>query len=162
MTDETIATPETETPTSCPRAFSFFLSYWNTGKMMSDAQRHQLFDSMCLYVFEGITPTFADPTLAIAWTLVQPNLDASIRKSENGKKGGRPKTSKSSGKSKQKANEKQTESDTPFLSTPTPNPIPTPNPNPTPNPLHSYSNSSHRESGFNYNDTDLAEEDIVF
>lgn len=123
-----------EMPTR-PKAFSFFVSFWDVGKMVSDAQRHQLFDAMGYYVFEGVVPSFNDPMLNMAWTLVQPNLDSSIKKSMNGQKGGRGRKSKSNSNSKSKASEKQTESKYPLLSSP----------NYSTTPLHSDSHSSHSQ-----------------
>ena len=83
----------TETPT--PKAFTLYSSYWETCKLLSPNQRHTLLDSMCAYVFDNAVPDFSnDPMLNISWVNIAPTLDASIKGSIDGQRGGRPRKTK--------------------------------------------------------------------
>lgn len=76
-----------------PNGFVFLTSYYEALSPLPDAERLQIYDAIFRYVFEGVTPELP-PLLAGYFSLVKPNIDASIKRYnanvENGKKGGRP------------------------------------------------------------------------
>ena len=98
--------------------FTFYRSYYLAIKEMKKTDVASLVLAICAYALDGEEPKLSDNLKGI-FELVRPTLNASARKSENGKKGGRPEKQteskrKANGKlneSKQKANGKQTESE---------------------------------------------------
>lgn len=76
-----------------PSGFVFLPSYYDALKDLPDDARHQLYDAIMQYVFEGRAPELPS-ILEGYFRLMQPNIDASIKRYnasvENGKKGGRP------------------------------------------------------------------------
>lgn len=89
--------------------FTFYDSFFRSiSRIKNKAARCDAYDAICRYALTGEEPDFdsiAD-IAAIAFEGAKPNLDASRRKAENGKKGGESKPQESIGE----ANEKQTES----------------------------------------------------
>ena len=91
------------------KQFTFYDSFFKAvSRIRSKAARCDAYDAICAYALTGELPNLdkLPDAAAIAFELSRPNLDASRRKSEAGKSGGRPKQTES----KPKANEKQTES----------------------------------------------------
>lgn len=74
--------------------FVFMASYYEAMRLLPEDERHALLDAMMEYVFEGVLPEGLPPGAQLAFTLIRPNIDASVAKYtasvENGKKGGRP------------------------------------------------------------------------
>lgn len=90
------------------KSIAFFYSYYEAAKMLSDAQRLRFYDAITGFAFAGELPDFSDDvTLRLAWSLVMPNVQASIEHRENGKKGGRPR--------KEQAEAEQQQVKTPLL-----------------------------------------------
>lgn len=58
--------------------FSFYRSFRDAAMQLSDADRLRLYDAMCEYAFDGVYPDF-DGVMGIVWTLVQPNIDSSVK-----------------------------------------------------------------------------------
>ena len=88
--------------------FTFYESFFRAiSRIKKAADRAAAYDAICAYALYGTEPDMDDlpDAAAIAFELSRPNLDASKRKAENGKKGG---TSKQT-ESKTEANQKQTE-----------------------------------------------------
>ncbi len=89
--------------------FTFYDSFFRSiSRIKNKAARCDAYDAICRYALTGEEPDFeriAD-IAAIAFEGAKPNLDASRRKAENGKKGGETKPQES----KPEANCKQTES----------------------------------------------------
>ena len=89
--------------------FTFYDSFFRSiSRIKNKAARCDAYDAICKYALTGEEPDLdgmAD-IAAIAFEGAKPNLDASRRKAESGKKGGESKA----GESKQEANDKQTES----------------------------------------------------
>ena len=113
--------------------FTFFKSYLDQIEKVPEEHRLAAYEAICRYAIYGEEPDFSDGTALFAdliFTGARPTLDAAIRKSENGKAGGRgnkkqtestaeesekqteskPKAKQKQTESKAKANEKQTES----------------------------------------------------
>lgn len=86
--------------------FTFYESFAQSIKRIKNkAARADVYDAICNYALYGIEPDLdkLPDTAAIAFIGAKPNLDASRKKAENGKRGG---TAKQTG-SKQEANGKQ-------------------------------------------------------
>lgn len=88
------------------KQFTFYSSFYEAvSKIKKKADRADAYDAICAYAINGIEPDFdkISDTAAIVFALIKPNLDASKRKAESGKKGGKS-------ASKAEANDKQNES----------------------------------------------------
>lgn len=88
--------------------FTFYESFFTALKMIrKKPDRADAYDAIINYALYGTEPDMEKlpETAAIAFELIRPNLDASRRKAENGKRGGEGKKSES----KQEANGKQEE-----------------------------------------------------
>ena len=89
--------------------FTFYDSFHRAlQRIKSKTARCDVYDAICEYALYGTEPNLEKlpDSAAIAFELVRPNLDASRRKAESGKKGGTRKQDES----KPEANGKQTES----------------------------------------------------
>lgn len=96
--------------------FTFYASFYKAiSRIKDDAARAKAYDAICQYALYGTEEDIDSlPDMAaIAYELIKPNLDASRKKAENGKLGGKNKQSKSkteaNGKQEQKANKKEKE-----------------------------------------------------
>jgi hypothetical protein len=92
--------------------FTFYESFhYALKRIKSKSVRCDAYDALCEYALNGTEPDLAKlpDSVAIAFELVRPTLDASGRKAENGKKGGSKKQSEANGKQNE-ANCKQTAS----------------------------------------------------
>ena len=70
----------------------FYRSFYEALQCITDtAERSFMYDTIMAYAFDGIEPQDLTPLQNMAFTLIKPQLDANVKKSENGKKGGRPK-----------------------------------------------------------------------
>lgn len=89
--------------------FTFYESFFKAvSRIKKKADRAEAYDAICAYALYGTEPemdTLSD-SAAIAFELSKPNLDASRRKANSGKKGGEHKQAVS----KTEANDKQNES----------------------------------------------------
>ena len=75
-----------------PKAISFYASYYEVAQRLTDAQRLRFYDGIMNFAFGGVVPDFEDdPILELVWISVMPNVQASVKKSLDGQKGGRPK-----------------------------------------------------------------------
>ena len=89
--------------------FTFYASFSNAlQRIRKKADRADAYDAVIHYALYGTEPDMdkLPDSAAIAFELIKPNLDASRRKAENGKRGGRGKQTES----KPEANRKQGES----------------------------------------------------
>jgi flagellar biosynthesis GTPase FlhF len=104
--------------------FTFYESFAKAlARIKKKTDRADAYDAICNYALYGIEPDFAliSDSVAIAFELIRPNLDASKRKAENGKRGGATKQTASkteanaskaeanTSKTKQSASEKENE-----------------------------------------------------
>lgn len=89
--------------------FTFYDSFFRTiSRIKNKTSRCEAYDAICEYALTGKEPDLDSMSdiAAIVFEGARPNLDASRRKAENGKKGGENKPDES----KEEANSKQTES----------------------------------------------------
>ena len=95
--------------------FTFYESFYKAAKRIKDpSARAEVYDAICEYALYGNEPDIdaLSEMAAIAFELIKPNLDASRKKSESGKLGGRKKQSESNleaNGSKTEAKRKQNE-----------------------------------------------------
>ena len=101
--------------------FTFFKSYLDQIEKVPEEHRLAAYEAICRYAIYGEEPDFSDGSAIFAdliFTGARPTLDAAIRKSENGKAGGRGNKKQEESteaepekqtESKPKANQKQTE-----------------------------------------------------
>jgi len=74
------------------KSIAFYRSYFEAGQLLSDEQRHRLYDAIPEFAFCGVEPDFdGDVMLQLAWSLCRPNVEKSVENALNGSKGGRPK-----------------------------------------------------------------------
>ena len=71
-------------------SFIFYRSFFESFEGLSKKDRLILFEAVCNYALNDIEPELNGISLAI-FKLLKPQLDANIRRYENGCKGGRPK-----------------------------------------------------------------------
>ena len=102
--------------------FTFFKSYLDQIEKVPEEHRLAAYEAICRYAIYGEEPDFSDGSAIFAdliFTGARPTLDATIRKIENGRAGGRGNKKQAEStdaepekqtESKEKANEKQTES----------------------------------------------------
>lgn len=70
-------------------SFTFFISYYEALKYLSDEDCGQMLKAICEYALEGKEPIVSNPILKGYWTLIRPTLDRSIMRSEAGRRGGK-------------------------------------------------------------------------
>ena len=78
--------------------FTFYDSFYRAlARIKKKADRADAYDILCRYALYGELPDMdaLSDSVAVAFEVVKPNLDASRRKAENGKKGGKNKQSAS-------------------------------------------------------------------
>lgn len=97
------------------KQFTFYASFYMAIQgMKRKSDQADLYNAICQYALYGEEPALS-PSLQGIFELIRPNLDASRRKAENGKRGGNQASkAKANGKqtrSKPKANRKQTASE---------------------------------------------------
>ena len=71
--------------------FVFYKSFYEAVKQLQNAEdKCIIYQAICDYSFYDIEPTLEGIT-AIIWTLIKPQIDANIKKRNDGKRGGAPK-----------------------------------------------------------------------
>ena len=76
--------------------FMFFRSYYEAISKLPENERLAFYNGLCEYAFNDVYPEYPAGSMSdLAYTSILPNVDASIQRAKNGKKGGRP--SKNSG-----------------------------------------------------------------
>lgn len=88
--------------------YTFYESFYKAAKRIKDSTaRAEVYDAICEYALYGNEPDIdvLSEMAAIAFELIKPNLDASRKKAESGKLGGRKKQSESNPEAKRKQNE---------------------------------------------------------
>lgn len=89
-------------------SFIFYRSFYEAIKELAPESQGRVYTAICAYVLDGDTPKFTGIENAI-WLLIKPQLDANVRKYENGAKGGRPKKNPEETKPKPNDNQEETE-----------------------------------------------------
>jgi hypothetical protein len=64
----------------------FYRSFYESLKDLSPIIRAEVYDGIFAYGLEFIEPVFSDPISKAMFTLIKPQLDANLRRYENGKK----------------------------------------------------------------------------
>lgn len=77
------------------QAFTFYASYFDGAKYLSEEEQKEFLSAIPAYVFMGKEPDFKSGPLKMAWTFIVPTLDSGIANRQNGKKGGRKPKEKS-------------------------------------------------------------------
>lgn len=87
--------------------FTFYRSFYEAIRSIKNQkERLAIYDAIAAYALNEEEPKLVDLPAAI-FTLIRPTLDASKRKAENGKKGGKSEASEKQTESKTEANAKQ-------------------------------------------------------
>lgn len=71
-------------------SFVFYRSFYESLKDLEDVDRLIMLDAILKYSLDGEVPELKGMHLAL-FTLIKPQIDANMKRYENGKKGGRPK-----------------------------------------------------------------------
>lgn len=91
--------------------FTFYRSFWEAIKELPSKDKAAVICAVCAYALDGEEPNLTGTQKAI-FVLIRPTLDASAKKAENGKLGGKNKeANEKQTASKPQANEKQTASE---------------------------------------------------
>lgn len=91
-------------------SFVFYRSFFESFEKFPKKERLQLFEAVCDYALNEVEPEGLPGMAEVVFTLLKPQLDANLRKYENGLKGGRPaKPNGNLSKTKAKPNGNQTE-----------------------------------------------------
>lgn len=96
------------------KQFTFYESFASAlARIKSKAARCDAYDAICNFALYGIEPDLDSipDAAAIAFDLIRPTLEASKRKAENGKRGGKTEANDKQTVSKLQANSKQTVSE---------------------------------------------------
>ena len=96
------------------KQFTFYESFASAlARIKSKAARCDAYDAICNFALYGIEPDLDSipDAAAIAFDLIRPTLEASKRKAENGKRGGKTEANEKQTESKTEANRKQTVSE---------------------------------------------------
>ena len=73
------------------QSFVFYDSFYKAMSYLNDKEKIQYIDAICNYSLYGITIDM-DIKIEAMFSLINPQIDANIKKRENGKKGGRPRS----------------------------------------------------------------------
>lgn len=91
--------------------FTFYESFYRAiGRIKKKADKADAYDALCAYALYGVVPDLEKlpDSVAVVFEMCKPNLDASRRKAESGKRGGAAKQAEASRKQTE-ANGKQTD-----------------------------------------------------
>ena len=91
--------------------FTFYESFYRAiGRIKKKADKADAYDALCAYALYGVVPDLEKlpDSVAVVFEMCKPNLDASRRKAESGKRGGAAKQAEASRKQTE-INGKQTE-----------------------------------------------------
>ena len=73
------------------QSFVFYDSFYKAMSYLNDKEKIQYIDAICNYSLYGITIDM-DIKIEAMFSLIKPQIDANIKKRENGRKGGRPRS----------------------------------------------------------------------
>lgn len=68
--------------------FTFFASYRNMFKHLNKEQKADMIDAILGYAFDGTEPIFDDEILYALFEAIRPNIDSSVSRMNNSRKGG--------------------------------------------------------------------------
>ena len=99
---------------------TIFDSYYEAVKLMPEEERGEFALALMGYAFDGVEPEFDGTASQLAWTLIKPTLDASLKGQRDGRKGGRPRGKKNEETDTENPSENPCQK--PLSETPTENP----------------------------------------
>jgi hypothetical protein len=73
------------------KSFVFYDSFYQAMSYLNDKEKIQYIEAICNYSLFNITIEM-DLKIEAMFALIKPQIDANIKKRENGKKGGRPRS----------------------------------------------------------------------
>ena len=73
------------------KSFVFYDSFYKAMSYLNDKEKIQYIEAICNYSLFDITIDM-DIKIEAMFALIKPQIDANIKKRENGKKGGRPRS----------------------------------------------------------------------
>ena len=73
------------------KSFVFYDSFYQAMSYLNDKEKIQYLEAICNYSLFDITIEM-DLKIEAMFALIKPQIDANIKKRENGKKGGRPRS----------------------------------------------------------------------
>ena len=73
------------------KSFVFYDSFYQAMSYLNDKEKIQYIEAICNYSLYDITIDM-DLKIEAMFALIKPQIDANIKKRENGKKGGRPRS----------------------------------------------------------------------
>ena len=73
------------------KSFVFYDSFYQAMSYLDDKEKIQYIEAICKYSLYGIRIDM-DLKIEAMFALIKPQIDANIKKRENGKKGGRPRS----------------------------------------------------------------------
>ena len=73
------------------KSFVFYDSFYKAMSYLNDKEKIQYIEAICNYSLFDITIDM-DLKIEAMFALIKPQIDANIKKRENGKKGGRPRS----------------------------------------------------------------------
>ena len=73
------------------KSFVFYDSFYQAMSYLDDKEKIQYIEAICKYSLYGITIDM-DLKIEAMFALIKPQIDANIKKREDGKKGGRPRS----------------------------------------------------------------------
>ena len=73
------------------KSFVFYDSFYKAMSYLNDKEKIQYIEAICNYSLYDITIDM-DLKIEAMFALIKPQIDANIKKRENGKKGGRPRS----------------------------------------------------------------------
>lgn len=83
-------------------SFVFYRSFYEALAQAPDTVFNEVMHAICNYTLNGTETPLNQPLSPVVWTLIKPQLDANIRRYENGKKGGAPIGNKNAKKTTEK------------------------------------------------------------
>lgn len=85
------------------KSFLFYRSFVEAGRQIPEDKRLAYYEAIFTYALDGIKPDpDEDPLIKIAFSFIEPLVEASLKKYENGKKGGAPVGNQNARKNNQK------------------------------------------------------------
>lgn len=93
------------------KQFTFYRSYLEAINRLPKKEQGNIVLAICNYALNETIPESLSPIADTVFTLVKPTLDASRRKAEAGKRGGKSEAESKQSESKREANAKQTASE---------------------------------------------------
>ena len=75
-------------------SFVFYRSFWDAIREMEEADQLAMFRAICEYALDGKVPALTCAIHRAVFAAVRPSIDTNNARREGGKRGGRPKTKK--------------------------------------------------------------------